>query len=60
MANYSIDNIALLTDFYEFSMAYTYFKEGKHEDIAYFDMFVRTIPDQGGYYYLMDLIASLI
>lgn len=49
MANYSIDNIALLTDFYEFSMAYTYFKEGKHEDIAYFDMFVRTIPDQGGY-----------
>jgi nicotinate phosphoribosyltransferase len=30
-------------------MAYTYFKEGKHEDIAYFDMFVRNIPDGGGF-----------
>lgn len=39
----------LLTDFYEYTMAYAYFKEGKHEEIAYFDMFVRTIPDGGGY-----------
>lgn len=39
----------LLTDLYEFTMAYTYFKENKHEDIAYFDMFVRTIPDKGGF-----------
>ena len=30
-------------------MAYTYFKEGKHNDIAYFDMFVRNIPDGGGF-----------
>ena len=42
-------NSPLLTDLYEFTMAYTYFKQNKHEDIAYFDMFVRTIPDQGGY-----------
>ncbi len=42
-------NSALLTDLYEFTMAYTYFKKNKHEDIAYFDMFVRTIPDHGGY-----------
>lgn len=42
-------NSPLLTDLYEFTMAYTYFKQKKHEDIAYFDMFVRTIPDQGGY-----------
>lgn len=40
---------SLLTDLYEFTMAYTYFKEGIHEDIAYFDMFVRNIPDKGGY-----------
>lgn len=39
----------MLTDLYEFTMAYTYFKEGKHEEIAYFDMFVRTIPDKGGF-----------
>lgn len=39
----------LLTDLYEFTMAYTYFKEKKHEEIAYFDMFVRTIPDEGGF-----------
>jgi len=42
-------NSPLITDLYEFTMAYTYFKQNKHEDIAYFDMFVRTIPDKGGY-----------
>lgn len=39
----------LMTDFYEYTMAYAYFKEGKHEEIGYFDMFVRKIPDGGGY-----------
>ncbi|KAF0226599.1 MAG: nicotinate phosphoribosyltransferase [Erysipelotrichaceae bacterium] len=43
------DQLPLLTDFYEFTMAYTYFKENKHKDIAYFDMFVRTVPDNGGF-----------
>lgn len=40
----------LVTDFYEFSMAYAYFKQNKHEEIGYFDVFVRSIPDDGGYY----------
>ena len=40
----------LVTDFYEFSMAYAYFKQNKHHIIGYFDVFVRTIPDNGGYY----------
>ncbi len=39
----------LVTDFYEYTMAYAYFKENKHEEIGYFDMFVRKIPDGGGY-----------
>lgn len=39
----------LLTDLYEFTMAYTYFKENTHEEMAIFDMFVRTIPDNGGF-----------
>ncbi len=43
------EQLPLLTDFYEFTMAYTYFKENKHEDIAYFDMFVRKVPDDGGF-----------
>ena len=40
----------LVTDFYEFSMAYTLFKQNKHHTIGYFDVFVRTIPDSGGYF----------
>lgn len=44
-----INELSMLTDFYEFSMAYAYFKERRHEQIAYFDMFVRRLPDQGGY-----------
>lgn len=42
-------DLMLLTDFYEYTMAYAYFKENKHEEIAYFDMFVRKIPDGGGF-----------
>ena len=43
------EDLMLMTDFYEYTMAYAYFKENKHEEIAYFDMFVRRIPDGGGY-----------
>ncbi len=39
----------LMTDFYEYTMAYAYFKENKHQDIGFFDMFVRKIPDGGGF-----------
>lgn len=42
-------DLMLLTDFYEYTMSYAYFKENKHEEIAYFDMFVRRIPDRGGF-----------
>lgn len=44
-----LDDIVFLTDLYEFSMSYTYFKENRHEEIVYFDMFARRIPDSGGY-----------
>lgn len=44
-----LDDVVFLTDLYEFSMAYTYFKENKHEEMVYFDMFTRKIPDGGGY-----------
>ena len=44
-----MQDVTMMTDFYEFTMAYAYFKEKKHEEIAYFDMFIRRIPDEGGY-----------
>lgn len=42
-------NYTMLCDFYELTMANGYFECGMKDDIAYFDMFFRTIPDNGGY-----------
>ena len=42
-------NYTMLTDFYELTMANGYFENGMAEDIAYFDMFFRQIPDRGGF-----------
>lgn len=42
-------NFTMLTDFYEFTMANGYLKQGVGDCIAYFDMFFRRIPDGGGY-----------
>ncbi len=46
--NFMARNITLMTDLYELTMAQGYFKHSKNE-IAVFDMFFRTIPDDGGY-----------
>jgi len=42
-------NLSMLADFYEFTMANGYLKNGMKDTIAYFDMFFRSIPDNGGY-----------
>ena len=42
-------NLTMLTDFYELTMANGYFEPGMADDIAYFDMFFRKVPDGGGY-----------
>ena len=42
-------NLTMLTDFYEFTMSNGFFLEGKGEKTVYFDMFYRTIPDNGGF-----------
>ncbi|HEY9061538.1 MAG TPA: nicotinate phosphoribosyltransferase [Pseudobacteroides sp.] len=42
-------NLTMLTDFYELTMANGYFENGLKDKIAYFDMFFRKIPDNGGF-----------
>lgn len=46
-------NYTMLCDFYELTMANGYYECGMKDDIAYFDMFFRTIPDNGGYALMM-------
>ena len=42
-------NYTLLCDFYELTMANGYFKLGKDNEISYFDVFYRKVPDGGGF-----------
>ncbi len=42
-------NLTMLMDFYELSMANAYFTNGMKDQIVYFDMFFRKVPDNGGF-----------
>lgn len=42
-------NLTMLTDFYELTMANGYFENGVGDVIAYFDLFFRNVPDDGGF-----------
>ncbi len=42
-------NLTMLTDFYEFTMSNGFFQEGMKDKIAYFDVFFRENPDNGGF-----------
>ena len=42
-------NLTLLADFYELTMANGYWEHGIAEQIAYYDLFFRKVPDQGGF-----------
>lgn len=44
-----MENKTLMTDFYELTMAQTYFDEGKQNQEVYFDIFFRKNPFNGGY-----------
>lgn len=44
-----MENKTLMTDFYELTMAQTYFMEGKADEEVYFDVFFRKNPFEGGY-----------
>ena len=41
-------NLGMIADFYEFTMANGYFSKNMN-DIAYFDVFFRRVPDEGGF-----------
>ena len=43
------ENLTMLCDFYELTMANGYYLTGKKDTISYFDVFFRSIPDQGGF-----------
>ncbi len=43
------DNLTMLMDFYELTMAKGYFENGMKDIVTYFDMFFRKIPDGGGF-----------
>ena len=42
-------NYSLHTDLYQINMAYSYFNDNVHEDIATFEMFFRHNPFNGGH-----------
>lgn len=43
------ENMAMLCDFYEFTMSNGYFKNGLYKRTVYFDVFFRKVPDNGGF-----------
>ena len=44
-----MENKTLMTDFYELTMAQTYFNSGYSNTVTYFDLFFRKNPFEGGY-----------
>lgn len=43
------NNLTMLSDFYEITMANGYLQNGLKDKIAYFNMFFRKVPDCGGF-----------
>ncbi|MBP3540101.1 MAG: nicotinate phosphoribosyltransferase, partial [Oscillospiraceae bacterium] len=42
-------NLTMLCDFYELTMGNGYFTAGRKDEITYFDIFYRTVPDGAGF-----------
>ena len=49
MFNKNEINLSLLVDFYELTMSNNFILDNKENEIACFDVFFRSIPDNGGY-----------
>lgn len=44
-----VTNLTMLSDFYEFTMGNGYFVHDMKDKMAYFDMFFRRVPEDGGF-----------
>ena len=44
-----MENKNLVMDYYQLTMSYSHFKNNRHNEIGYYDMFFRKTPDNGGY-----------
>lgn len=42
-------NLTMLCDFYELTIGNGYFVSGRQDEITYFDIFYRSVPDEGGF-----------
>ena len=42
-------NLTMLCDYYELTMGNGYFVQGMQDCITYFDIFFRSVPDNGGF-----------
>ena len=49
MSKINHPNLSLLCDFYELTMSHGYFRAGLQDQVSYFDVFFRDIPDLGGF-----------
>ena len=45
----SEENLSMLFDFYEMTMANGYFERGLQDTVGYFDLFYRVNPDKAGF-----------
>lgn len=45
----TIENFSILSDYYEFTMGNGFLDNGYADTIAYFDLYYRNIPDDGGF-----------
>ncbi len=43
------ENLTMLSDFYEFTMMNGYLENNMENEIAYFDLYFRKVPDDGGF-----------
>ena len=43
------ENLSMLSDFYEFTMMNGYLENNMEDEYAYFDLYFRRIPDNGGF-----------
>lgn len=55
----NIENVELIMDYYELTMANGFMENGIHEKIVYFDVFYREVPSNGGYVIMAGLEQAI-